>query len=268
VHAEEQGGAPVQRAAIVDTDNLGKTFRANALLRGLSGGAGTRPVRALHAVTIRVHRGEVLGLVGPNGAGKTTLLKILATLLTPSEGRARLAGSDVVDAPGAVRRAVGLASGEDRGFYWRLSGRDNLEFFGQLLGLSPRAASARVGAVLELVDLLPRAGESVFSYSTGMRQRLGIARALLGDPSVLLLDEPTRSLDPVAASETQALVNRLARDRHATVLLATHNLDEAERICDRVAILVDGTVRAMLSPALAGKGELAGRYRTLVEAPA
>lgn len=247
---------------MIETWNIGKTYRPS--LCGLVGlGRRQRTIDALRGVTLQIARGEVFGLMGPNGAGKTTLLRLLATLLPPSTGSGRIGKADLVREAGTVRRLVGLASGEERGFYWRLTGRENLEFFAGLLGISPGAGRKRADEVLELVDLLPMAHQPVAQYSTGMRQRLGIARAFLGAPPVLLLDEPTRSLDPMSASGVQALVGRLAADAMTTVVLATHNLDEAERICNRVAVLLEGRVRAVLEVGGRSQG-LASRYRSVL----
>jgi len=247
---------------MIEIKSIGKTYRPP--FWGLAGfGRGLRKVDALREVTLSVGRGEIFGLMGPNGAGKTTLLRLLATLLPPSRGGGRIGGADLVRQAATVRRLVALASGEERGFYWRLSGRENLEFFAGVLGISPSAGRRRADEVLELVDLLPMAHQPVAQYSTGMRQRLGIARALLGTPAVLLLDEPTRSLDPMNALGVQTLVGRLAADWGTTVVLATHNLDEAERICSRVAILVDGTLRAVVGAG--GRDQsLASQYSTIV----
>jgi len=249
---------------MIETWDLGKTFYppswpVRLLLRRLD-----RPIRALQGITLQIERAEVFGLLGPNGAGKSTLLKLLATLLIPSEGRARVLGQDLVRQAGGVRRAVGLAAGDERGFYWRLSGRENLEFFAGLQGLSPRLARYRVDAALDLMDLRPEAKQIVALYSTGMRQRLGIARALLGDPVILLLDEPTRSLDPVAATRILDLIKRTARDEGKTILLATHQLGEAAAVCDRVAVLAGGTARGVFAPGVLGEQGLTERYRTLV----
>lgn len=251
---------------MVETWNLGKTFKPPPWPLSLAGRTSARPVRALADLSLRVEPGEVFGLLGPNGAGKTTLLKVLATLLLPSEGGARVDGADLVRQPGAVRRRVGLATGDERTFYWRLTGRENLEFFSGLRGLSPAAARRRAAAVLESVDLVEQADEIVGRYSTGMRQRLAIARALVGDPPVLLLDEPTRSLDPVAAARVQALIRRLSREEGRTVLLATHQLGEAAAACDRIGILVAGVLRDVLTPQAAGEEGLRRRYHALVEA--
>ena len=231
---------------MITTTNLGKTFWPIPRWLTLGGRGSSRPVRALSDVTLEVASGQVFGLLGPNGAGKTTLLKVLATLVRPSEGQAKVNGADVVHDDREVRRLVGLATGDERGFYWRLTGRENLEFFAGLRGLGPRAARRRSDAVLEIIGLGSAAGELVARYSTGMRQRLAIARALLGDPPVLLLDEPTRSLDPEAADQTRALLRAMAQEGR-TIMISTHGLAEAAGLCDRVAILIGGRVRDLMS---------------------
>jgi len=244
----------------VETENLGKTFLPLPWPLSMVGRKLTHPVRALYGVSLQIRQGEIFGLLGPNGAGKTTLLKLLATILLPTQGTARVNGADIVRQGSRVRRAIGLASGEERGFYWRLSGRENLEFFGGLLGLAPRKARQRVQAVLELVDLGPFAHELVGRYSTGMRHRLDLARALLADPSVLLLDEPSRSLDPAGAEEVRLLLRHLARERGTTVLLVTHDLAEASATCDRVAIIRRGTVCEVISLDSNKQVDLSNRY--------
>lgn len=243
--------------------DLGKTFLPPPWPLSLLGRRLEHVVHALQSVTLEVEPGEVFGILGPNGAGKTTLLKILSTMILPSSGSARVNGADLVLGAAAVRQSVGLATGEERGFYWRLTGRENLEFFAGLRGFSPREAGRRATEMLELVDLLPMAKEPVTRYTTGMRQRLGLARALLGRPQVLLLDEPTRSLDPVAAQAVQALVQRLAAEERVTVVIATHNLHEAEQVCHRVAVLTDGTVR-LVTGVSCGEARLEDRYRAVL----
>lgn len=245
----------------IETEFLGKTFLPLPWPLSMVGRKLAHPVRALHGVSLQIRQGEVFGILGPNGAGKTTLLKLLATILSPSEGRAWVNGADVVRQGAKVRQAIGLATGEERGFYWRLSGRENLEFFGGLLGLTPRMARHRVQAVLELVDLVPFAQELVGRYSTGMRHRLDLARVLLADPSVLLLDEPTRSLDPAGAEQIRGLLRQLARERGKTALLVTHDLAEAASTCDRVAIIRHGTICDVVSVDSNRQLDLTGRYR-------
>lgn len=231
---------------MIATWHLGKTFRPPPRWMRFGDRALPHPVRALSDVTLEVNTSQVFGLLGPNGAGKTTLLKVLATLVLPTEGRAVVYGADVVKDGHEVRRMVGLTSGDERGFYWRLTGKENLEFFAGLRGLSPRAVRRGTDAVLELVGLSQAAREVVARYSTGMRQRLALARALLGDPPLLLLDEPTRSLDPEATDKVRVLLRGLAQSGR-TILIATHALAEAAAVCDRVAIIAGGRVRSILA---------------------
>lgn len=231
---------------MIETRQLGKTFWPLARWPRVGGRGSSNPVHALSDVTLEVASGQVFGLLGPNGAGKTTLLKVLATLVRPSRGRASVNGADVVKDDRQVRRDVGLTTGDERSFYWRLTGRENLEFFAGLRGLSPRAARNRSDAMLELLGLGNAAREFVARYSTGMRQRLAIARALLGNPPVLLLDEPTRSLDPEAADQTRIFLRAMAQEGR-TILISTHGLAEAAGLCDRVAILLSGRVRDVVS---------------------
>lgn len=248
---------------MIRTRDLCKTFSPPRWPLSLLGRPLTHEVRALEGITLDIDPGEVFGVIGPNGAGKTTLLKVLSTLILPSRGSARVNGSDLVSGAEAVRRSVGIATGEERGFYWRLTGMENLEFFAGLRGFAPREARQRATQALELVDLVTRAKEPVMRYTTGMRQRLSLARALLARPRVLLLDEPTRSLDPMAVQGIQALVRRLATDDRVTVMLATHNLEEAEALCSRVAVLADGAVRSVVSVA-PGESRLRDRYGALL----
>ena len=198
---------------------------------------------ALDGVDLEVSQGEVFGLLGPNGAGKTTLLKILCTLLLPTDGRAAVGGHDVVEAPRQVRQAVGYCLDTERSFYYRLSGVQNLAFFATLNNLRPWEASARIAEVLGMLGLNGAADDPFMTYSRGMQQKLGLARALLTDPAVLLLDEPTKTLDPGAASELRRFLRgTLAERRGKTILLVTHSLEEARECCDRVAIMDQGRI--------------------------
>ena len=207
-----------------------------------------REVTALDCLSLRVESGTVFGLLGPNGAGKTTTVRILSTLLVPTSGSARVFGHDVVRETRAVRDVIGLAIGGDRGFYNRITGRQNLNYFAALSGLSRRDAKRRLVDVLELVHLSERADEPVQGYSRGMRQRLHLARALVTEPRVLFLDEPTLGIDPVMAQEFRRLVPELAR-RGMTVLVTTHYMLEADEICDRIAIINHGRLVAEGTPA-------------------
>ena len=200
-------------------------------------------VEALRGVDLRVFEGEILSLLGPNGAGKTTLLKILSCLVLPDEGSARVGGHDT-NHENAVKRLIGYVHSDERSFYWRLSARENLRFFARLYDVPPRRTEARIGELLERVDLLDAADRPFSGYSSGMKQRVAIARALLHDPPILLMDEPTRSLDPASSkSLRQFMLERLKGSDGKTILLATHDLREAEVISDRIAILIRGRVR-------------------------
>ena len=205
---------------------------------GLSKSFGS--VSALRGIDLTVSRGEIVALLGPNGAGKTTLLRILGTTVLPDAGQASVVGYDVVSEAGAVRRRIGLMLGDERSWYWRLSGRENLEFFAILQGLSRRRARLRGAELLDDVGLTEAAERRFDGYSSGMRARLSLARALITNPPVLLLDEPSRNLDPSAAADFRATLQQFANQRGTAVLLATHNLHEAAAVAGRVVGLVRG----------------------------
>ncbi|NUR92995.1 MAG: ABC transporter ATP-binding protein [Nonomuraea sp.] len=215
----------------IQIDGLSRDYR----------GRGGAVVHALRGIDLDVPAGQVFGLLGPNGAGKTTLARILATLLTPTSGTARVLGHDVDRDTVAVRRLVGCVFGGDSGLYERLSGRDNLRYFAELYGV--RARHARIDELLDLVGLTAKAGARVETYSRGMRQRLHLARGLIHDPAVLLLDEPTIGIDPVGARQLRSLVNDL-RARGKTILLTTHYMYEADELCDDIAVIVHGRIAA------------------------
>ncbi|HWH08890.1 MAG TPA: ABC transporter ATP-binding protein [Candidatus Thermoplasmatota archaeon] len=224
------------------------------------------PFTALHGIDLEVRRGELFGLLGPNGAGKTTLVKILCTLLLPTSGEAVVAGHDVRRDPGPIRRKVGVVLGGERALYWRLTARENLWYFSQLYDMPGGKARTRIEEVLAEVSLLDRADDRVEDYSKGMKQRLHIARGLLTDPEILLLDEPTIGLDPHAARSLRALVRKLVDDHGRTVVLTTHYLYEADELSDRVGVLHRGRVIALDAPdALkarhAAKGAVLARVR-------
>ena len=206
---------------------------------------GTR-FRAVDGVSLSVSRGEIFGLLGPNGAGKTTLIKILCTLLIPSRGRATINGMDLWRDAARIRASVGLVNGDERSFYWRLSGRENLEFFAALYNLGRQPARRRIAELLDLVGLTSDADRSFQNYSAGMKQRLAIARSLLNDPEVLFLDEPTKNLDPLAMAKLHAfLQDELVARLHKTIWLTTQRLDEAERLCNRIAFMRRGKILAV-----------------------
>jgi ABC-2 type transport system ATP-binding protein len=207
------------------------------------------PVEALGGVSLEVGEGEVFGLIGRNGAGKTTLAKIIATLVQPTEGTVFVRGFDSVRDEARVREVVGLASAEERSFYWRLTVEQNLVFFSRLYGLGAREGARRIEELLELFELTDLRRRRFGELSTGNKQRMTVARAMLNSPPVLLLDEPTRSLDPLAAARMRELIGSLARGaRPVTILLTSHNLAEVEELCERVAVISRGRIRAVDEP--------------------
>jgi len=206
------------------------------------------PVTAVDRVCLTIDRGEVFALLGPNGAGKTTLVKILSTLIVPTCGMATVNGYDILTQSSRVRASIGFSPGGERSFYFRLTGRQNLEFFGALQGLRPPLLHRRISEVLDRLGLGEEADKRFMKYSSGMRRKLGIARALLTDPPVLLLDEPTASVDPASARHIREHIREL-KAQGRTILLTTHNMDEAERISDRIGILNKGRLIAVDTPA-------------------
>ena len=207
-------------------------------------------VDALRDVTLTIERGEFFGLFGPNGAGKTTLIRILSTLIIPSAGSASVNGFDVVREPDRVRASIGLVFSNENSFYGRLTGRQNLEFFAALQNLPAKEARRRTAELLDFFDLTTAADKPMQSYSTGMRQKLNVARALLHNPPVIFLDEPTKGMDVLTAESLRSLLRaELVGRQGKTVLLTTHDLQEMELLCDRVGILENGKLRAVGSPA-------------------
>lgn len=205
-------------------------------------------VRALGGVSFHVEQGKVLAVVGANGAGKSTLLRILSTLLVPTGGRAVVAGFDVEHQAGQVRRQIGYHSGADFGFYGRLTGRENLEFFASMSGLTRGQTNGRIAELTAHLDLGAALDRQTRGLSSGTINRLGLARAILHRPPVLLLDEPTRSLDPVASAEFRVVLKGLVRGQGTTVLFASHILSEVEELADGVALISGGTLVALDTP--------------------
>lgn len=211
---------------IVRVEAVGKTF---------PGG-----VRALDGLSLSVEPGTVHGLLGPNGAGKTTLVRVLTTLLTPDQGRVRIAGLDVRQDAAAVRSVIGLA-GQYAAVDDYLTGRENVEMIGRLYGLRPAESRRRATDMLERIGLAEAAGRQVKTYSGGMRRRLDLAASLVGRPLVLLLDEPSTGLDPASRRDLWELIRGLVRDG-TTVLLTTQYLDEADKLADRITVIDAGRV--------------------------
>jgi ABC-2 type transport system ATP-binding protein len=223
---------------------------------------------AVDNVDLTINPGEIYGLLGPNGAGKSTIVRMIATLLEPTAGEIRVCGHSVVTEKRAVRSRLGVALGGERSVYWKLTARQNLEFFSALHGVPRRAAGPRIMEALDRVRLAPHADEHIERWSTGMRQRLVLARALLDEPEVLLLDEPASGLDPRAADTLHELIGGF-RERGHTVLLTTHDMTEADLLSDRIGVIDGGRLvgegtQAELKAAIGGQQMVRAR----VKAPA
>jgi len=232
-------------SAPIEIQKLARRFRARRSLGQFVTRSRPRAPEtwALKGITLEVPSGSIFGLLGPNGAGKTTLLKILSCLILPTEGTARIGGFDVVHHDRQIQRILGFVSSDERSFYWRLTGRENLRFFGSLYHLHGKDLTDRVSYLLERLELKDQADKPFGEYSSGMKQRLAMVRGLLHDPPVLLLDEPTRSLDPISAKHLRRFIAEELNGREGkTLLLATHNLQEAEQLCGRVAVLSSGRI--------------------------
>jgi ABC-2 type transport system ATP-binding protein len=204
-----------------------------------------RMFTALTSINLDIEKGDRVAVLGPNGAGKTTLLKLVGGLLLPTEGEIVVNEYNTWRHNSAARKSVGFVMNEERSFFWRLTGRQNLEFFAVLDNLSGKCMRDRSEELMHLVGLEVHSDKPVSTYSAGMKQRLAIARSLIAEPEVLILDEPTRTLDPLACEElTDIIIERLHRSSGKTILIATHRLDEAIKLCNKVLVVNGGQVRA------------------------
>lgn len=242
----------------IQTKDLTKSFKKKKH-RGIFGFLKQKPKRekadeekpftvALDHINVKIRSGELFGLLGPNGAGKTTFVKCLSTILIPDKGTATINGFDILEQTQMVRASLGLVVGGERTLYWKLTAKDNLMYFASLYKMPRNAAKARVEELLSLMGLSDRADERLEDYSTGMRQKIAIARALLHNPPILLLDEPTLGLDPTFSRQIRNQIKTLCHNEGKTVLLATHYMKEADDLCDRVAIINDGKIVAVDPP--------------------
>ncbi|MBW2965883.1 ABC transporter ATP-binding protein [Candidatus Woesearchaeota archaeon] len=201
-------------------------------------------ITALDGVSLKIKKGEICGLLGPNGAGKTTLIKILSTLILPDSGKAYVNGCDVVKQEYNVKDSIGLIHHNERSFFWRLTGRQNLEFFASLYGIKKTNIKEEVNKALGIVGLKEKAHIRFDSYSTGMKRKMSIARGLLTNPDILFVDEPSNGLDPLSAIKIRKfLKEELVNKMRKTVLMATHDLKEAQSICDNIVILHKGKIK-------------------------
>lgn len=225
----------------ISIENLSKIYPPKfPRLKKLFGLQIEKEVEALRNVSLEIADGEIFGLIGKNGAGKTTLTKIIATLVQPTSGKVSVKNFDSVKDEVRVRSLIGLATAEERSFYWRLSIERNMMFFARLYAMDDKTARKKIGEIFEKLNLTSLRNRRFSELSTGNKQKLAVARAMLPAPPVLLLDEPTRSLDPLAAAELRTLIASLG---NVSVLLTSHNLNEIEELCDRVAIISKGEIR-------------------------
>lgn len=223
------------------------------------------PVIAVEDIAFTIGKGELFGMVGPNGAGKTTTVKMLSTLLLPTSGTASLFGLDILKDTYQIRNRIGFTFGGNKGLYSRLSGLDNLKYFAELYKLAPDTIEKRIKELLEIVGLTGREHDRVETYSSGMQQRLHLARAMLHDPEMIFLDEPTVGIDPVGAREVRQLIKEL-RSRGRTILLTSHYMYEVEELCDRIAIVDHGKIIALDTP-IALKAKSSGDSVIVIQSP-
>ena len=231
---------------IIETFNLTKVFSP---ARGLTQ-AICRPFRktpkitpAISNITLQIKQGEIFSLIGPNGAGKSTLVKILCCLLYPTNGKAQVAGYDILRDEDKVKSQISLVTEGERSFYWRLTGRQNLEFFASLYNIPSFNARLRIRELFELLEI-SEPDKRFQEYSTGIRQRLAIARSLLNNPRVLFMDEPTKSLDPGNAQRLRIFIkNKLVKEQKMSIFVTTHNLEEAQYLSSRVALIDKGEIK-------------------------
>jgi ABC-2 type transport system ATP-binding protein len=235
-------GKEIMSVGTVRTENLTKTYITRQR-KGLFK-SEKHAVEALKQISLEVQSGEIFGLLGPNGAGKTTLIKILTTLLLPSGGEAWVNGHSIQGEENRVRASVGCMLMGERGLYWKLTGRENLEYFGALYHLSPTERSQRAAEIIDLLSLGDIAERTVETYSSGQKMKLAFGKALINDAPVLILDEPTNTLDIPSASELRAIVRDL-NSLGKTIIYTTHIMAEAETLCDRVAIIDYGELLAL-----------------------
>jgi ABC-2 type transport system ATP-binding protein len=212
------------------------------------GSGPTEWLTAVENIDLDIKEGEIFGLLGPNGAGKTTTIKMLCTLLDPSGGTARINGYDITRQANLVRQSLGAVLTGERSIYWKLTGRENLEYFAALYHIPRAIAKERINELLSRLELSNRADEYVEQYSSGMKQRVAIAKALLANPPVLLLDEPTTGLDPQSARNLRELILEIKQEGR-TILLTTHYMEEADQLCDRIGIVDVGKIIALDTPA-------------------
>ena len=229
VSNQAEGEEVLENKVMIDVKNLTKNF-----------GEFT----AVDHISFDVKESEIFGLLGPNGAGKTTIIRMLSTLTRPTDGTATIGGYDIVKQDNKVRQLIGLVS-EKMIMYDRLTAKENLKFFGKLYNIPKITLNERIGELLELVQLTKWKDSKVGTFSTGMRQRMNVVRALLNMPKVLFLDEPTLGLDPQSTVEVREFIRKINKENKTTIILTTHMMNEAERLCDRIGIMDNGKIAAL-----------------------
>ena len=238
---------PVENA--IETINLTKKFTSKQPSGSGFLGRKTVTVNAIDSLNLTVSKGELFGLLGPNGAGKTTLVKMLCTLLPPDDGTALINGYDIVKQQMQVKRSLGtLFSVGERGFFWRLNGYRNLEFFAAIYNVPRQKRQERILEVMKLVGLENNTFLPFQKYSGGMKRKLALARTLLPDPPIIMLDEPTTGLDAISSRTIRDFVQQTVREKGKTVLYTTHHIEEAAQICTKIGILNQGRIVAFDSP--------------------
>lgn len=230
---------------VIETQDLTKIFE-----RGTK-----REVVALDKVTMDIQRGEVFGLIGPNGAGKTTLIRVLVGLLTPTAGEAFVLGENVKDNIDYIRKRVALLP-QEAGIYERLTARENLVYYGGLYGIPDEELNKRADRLLDIVGLRDKEDYQVKGFSGGMKRKVLVARALIIEPEVIFLDEPTTGVDTIGARVVRNLLKKLSSQENRTIILTTHDLNEVSELCDRVGILNEGVLAAIGRP-----GELEEKFK-------
>ena len=227
--------------------NISKTFNAK-LRKGLFKSEKTQ-VHALQDVSLSIKKGEIFSLLGPNGAGKTTAIKILTTLLLPTSGGAIINGYDIYKHPDKIRSSINAMLMGERSIYWKLSGKQNLEFFGSLYYQTDKEISDRIKSLSELLDLSEFIDRPVESLSSGQKYKIAFAKTLINDPPIIFLDEPTATLDPRAARTMRGIIKKVNKESEKTIFLTTHNMQEATELSNRVAIIDLGKIIALDTPA-------------------
>jgi ABC-2 type transport system ATP-binding protein len=236
----------------IETNNLTKYFIPGSFLDPFK---KAQLIKAVDNVNISIEESKIFGLLGPNGAGKTTLIKLLCGLILPDSGGALLAGYDILKESQKIKSIIGLVNGDERSFYWRLTGRQNLEFFASLYDLDKRKARSRIEELANLLQI-DNLNRRFMEYSTGEKHRLAIARGLLHNPQIIFMDEPTKSLDPNASFNLRNLIREVLVDKlKRTVFLTTHQTKEAEELADYLAIMDEGKIKTFGTLA-----ELKSRY--------